>query len=335
MKCLYIGHYNQGSTSKMRGEYLQQLLPMHDFLTINIDVPINETPRLLRSVGWRYKKGPLIRNINNYIRKTLNGSYSYDLVWIDKGVFIDPEIIHTLKKNSGKLVHFTPDPAFTYHRSKLFYDALSLYDYCITTKSFEIESYKKYGVETIFCTQGYDPLVHRSYHKFKEKEGVVFIGHKEAEREYIISQLVDKDIHVTIAGNHWDKFAMKRRHKNNLVYKGKGIFGEDYARELSAALMGLGLLSRWVPELHTTRTFEIPACKTALVTEHNPEIGSVFSDDEVIYYDDPEEAVTKIEYYLAKKDRLIPFTENAYKKVTDGGYSYIEILGKILKQINE
>jgi len=332
---LYIGHYDIGSTSRMRGEYLQQLIPEREFLIINTDVPINSTPKLLRSMGWRYKRGPLIRNINNYIIKALKGSYSYDLVWIDKGVFIDPEIIHILKKNSGKLVHFTPDPAFTYHRSKLFYDALALYDYCITTKSFEIESYKKYGVKTIFCTQGYDPAVHRSYHKFKEKEGVVFIGHKEEEREYIISQLVDKDIRVTIAGNHWDKFAMKRKHKNNLIYKGKGIFGEDYARELSAALMGLGLLSRWVPELHTTRTFEIPACKTALVTEHNPEIGSVFSDDEVIYYDDPEEAVTKIEYYLAKKDRLIPFMENAYKKVTDGGYSYIEILSKILKQINE
>ena len=97
MKCLYIGHYNQGSTSKMRGEYLQQLLPMHDFLTINIDVPINETPRLLRSVGWRYKKGPLIRNINNYIRKVLNGSYSYELVWIDKGVFIGHFLKETLE----------------------------------------------------------------------------------------------------------------------------------------------------------------------------------------------------------------------------------------------
>jgi hypothetical protein len=99
----------------MRGEYLQQLLPMHDFLTINIDVPINETPRLLRSVGWRYKKGPLIRNINNYIRKALNGNYSYDLVWIDKGVFIDPEIIHTLKKNSGSwyISHLIPPSPIT------------------------------------------------------------------------------------------------------------------------------------------------------------------------------------------------------------------------------
>src|SRR5205085_2823875 len=147
--------------------------------------------------------------------------------------------------------------------------------------------------------------------------------------------LVDKDIRVTVAGNHWDKFALKRKHKSNLIYKGKGVFGDEYARELSGALLGLGLLSRWVPELHTTRTFKIPACKTALVTEHNPEIGSIFSDDEVIYYDDADEAVAKIEYYLAKKDRLISITEHGYNKVTGGGFTYREILAKVLKQINE
>jgi spore maturation protein CgeB len=335
LSALYIGHYDSGSTSRMRGEYLKELLPDHKFLIINTDEPINATPGILRSIGWRYKKGPLIRNINQYISNTLNGNYHFDLVWIDKGVFIEPSIVERLKKNSGKLVHFTPDPAFTYHRSKLFYDALSFYDYCITTKSFEIRSYEKYGVKTISCTQGYDPAVHQPYHSFKEKDGVVFIGHKEEEREYIISQLVDKNIRVTIAGNRWEKFSFKRKHKHNLNYKGKGIFGDDYAKELSGALLGLGFLSKWVPELHTTRTFEIPACKTALVTEHNPEIGSIYADDEVIYYDDPEEAVAKIEHYLAKKDKLISITENGYRKVTTGGFTYKEILEKILKQINE
>jgi hypothetical protein len=335
MKVLYIGHYDVGSTSRMRGEYLREMLAGSTFRVINIDEPLRITPRIMRSIGWRYKKGPLIKNINDHIKKNIGDDHNYDMVWIDKGVFIKPEVIFSLRKHSRKLVHFTPDPAFTYHRSKLFYEALSQYDYCITTKSFEIQSYKNYGVKTIFCTQGFDPKVHKPYHEFREKQGVVFIGHKEEEREYIVAQLVEKNIKITIAGNHWDKFSAKRKHKSNLIYKGKGIFGEDYARELSGALLGLGLLSRWVPELHTTRTFEIPACKTALVTEHNPEIGSVFSDDEVIYYDDPQEAVTKIEHYVLKRDKVASLAENGYRKVTEGGYSYPDILAKLLKQVNE
>ena len=335
MKVLYIGHYDVGSTSRMRGEYLKKLLPTETFKIVNIDPPLTATPRIMRSWGWRYKMGPLIRNINNHIRQHLNNDYSYDLVWVDKGVFIDPEIIFALRKNSRRLIHFTPDPAFTYHRSRLFFEALPQYDYCITTKSFEIESYRAYGVKTIFCTQGFDPEVHKPYHSFKEKDGVVFIGHKEEEREYIVSRLVDKNIRITIAGNKWEKFSAKRKHKANLIYKGTGIFGDAYASELSQALLGLGLLSRWVPELHTTRTFEIPACKTALVTEHNPEIGSVFSDDEVIYYDDPDEAVAKIEHYILRREKIVSIAENGFRKVTEGGYSYPEILAKVLNQVNE
>src|SRR5215216_5893590 len=120
MKVLYVGHYNEGSTSGMRGEYLKEILPIEEFLVVNIDIPLEKTSGLFRSLGWRYRVGPLIKNINNYIIESIKGNYSYDLVWIDKGVFIDPEIIYKLKKNSNKLVHFTPDPAFTYHQSKLF-----------------------------------------------------------------------------------------------------------------------------------------------------------------------------------------------------------------------
>lgn len=335
MKFLYVGHYNIGSTSRMRGEYLAQLLPNHQFKVISIDPPLEATPRILRSIGWRYKFGPLINNIDRYITSALDGDYSYDIVWIDKGVFIQPRLIEKLRKSSGKLIHYTPDPAFTYHRSKLFFEALPFYDYCITTKSFEIDFYRKHGVKTIFCTQGYDPKVHRPNHTWEEKQGVVFIGHKEEEREYLVAKLVELNIKMTIAGNHWQSFADKRKHKTNLIYKGKGIFGDDYARELSGALMGLGLLSKWVPELHTTRTFEIPACRTALVTEHNPEIGLIFSDDEVIFYDDVDEAVKKVEYYIRKREKLQPITERGYKKVLNEGYSYSQILQKILTQIDE
>ena len=72
-----------------------------------------------------------------------------------------------------------------------------------------------------------------------------------------------------------------------------------------------------------------------MVTEHNPEIGSVFADDEVIYYDDAEEAISKIEHYVQRRDKVNAFAENGFEKVTQGGYSYPDILSKILKQVNE
>lgn len=333
MNILYIAPYSEGSTSKMRGQYLRQILKADQFKVIDTQIPINHTNKIFRSIGWRYKTGPLIKNVNQYIFNALQGQFSYDLVWVDKGVFIQPSTIQLLKKHSAKLVHFTPDPAFTYHRSKLFNAAVPLYDYCVTTKSYEVEYYQSHGANPIVCSQGYDPLIHKPYHSFNEKEGIVFIGHKEEEREEILSMLLEKGIRITLAGINWESFANRHKSKSNLIYKGKGIFGTDYGKEISKAKLGLGLLSKWVPEFHTTRTFEIPACGTALVTERTNEIAQWFNNDEVIFFDDAKDIVEKVCYALNSDSYLHQISTRGYTKVTNGKYDYRGILEEIITRI--
>lgn len=334
MNILYIGHYDEGSTSRMRGEYLREILKPTHFTIANIDIPLKATNRIFRSYGWRYKAGPLIRNINSYIQQLLAGKFDFDLVWIDKGVFIEPSLVKQLRAASKTLVHFTPDPAFTYHRSKLFFAALPYYDACISTKSYETAAYLSSAAKKLItCTQGFDPLVHKPVIPFEKKSGVVFIGHHEPDRELILTQLLEKKIPVTLAGINWESFVRKNKVNEQLHYLGQGVFGAAYAKAISGALIGLGFLSRIVPELHTTRTFEIPACGTALVTERNQEIETVYADDEVIYIDKEEEYLAKIEVALKDLASLQKLTEKGFHKVTTGGYDYKSILKKILKAV--
>jgi spore maturation protein CgeB len=334
MKILFIGHYEQGSTSKMRGEYLQQILIPEEFRIADIDIPLKATSRFFRSIGWRLKLGPLIKNIREHVIKVLDNKWDYDLVWVEKGVFIDPSLVRKLAKHSKKLVHFTPDPAFTYHRSKLFYEALPFYDHCVTTKSFEKEYYEKAGAkQLISCTQGFDPMLHKPYHDFQEKRGIVFIGHHEKDREEMIAGLLKRKLPVTIAGINWEGFAKRNKKDPNLIYMGTGLFGIDYARTISAATIGLGLLSKIIPELHTTRTIEIPACGTALVTERTNETSAIFADNDAIFFTGNEELFEKIENILADPGRLRTVTANGMDKVQNGGYDYRSIVLNILKQV--
>lgn len=90
-----------------------------------------------------------------------------------------------------------------------------------------------------------------------------------------------------------------------------------------------------MPELHTTRSFEIPACNTALVTESNPEINTVFSGEEVIYFDHADEVAPRVSYYMSNPGKLKELTQRGHKAVMEGGYSYVDILKKLLKQIDE
>ena len=335
MKILYIGQFTKGTTSRMRGLAIKEILYPNIFDVIDTNIPFFKTHRLLRSIGFRYKIGPLIATINNYITATSKNQH-YDLIWVDKAVFIAPKTTALLRSKSVKLVHFTPDPAFTFHKSKLFFKSLPYYDFLVTTKSYELEHYYKYinTERVLYTTQGFDAKLHKpSKQLFSKKEGFVFIGHYENQRGELLEKLLQNDIKITLAGIKWNRFAKKHQTNPNLTYLGDGIYGKDYVKTLQNAKMAWGAISKWVPELHTTRTFEIPACGTALVTERNLETQSFFKDDEAIFYDDYDQLISKIKYFIEQKQELEELTKKGFEKVHNRGYDYTTIISKILNQI--
>src|SRR6185312_15908515 len=226
MRVLYIGQYGAGSTSRMRGENLKTLLAPTTFEVIDIDEPIRGTRQPFRSLGWRFNSGPLIGNIASFIRNRLEGTY--DLVWVDKGIFLGANVLGEIR--AGLKVHYTPDTAIVFNKSRLFNSCIPLYDYCITTKSFEIEAFKQKGArEVLFCTQGYDARVHRPIDPPGKRNGAVFVGLCEPSREEVLAKLIEKKVAVTLAGQNWDKFVARYRNNPSLSYIGKGVFGETYA----------------------------------------------------------------------------------------------------------
>jgi len=240
-----------------------------------------------------------------------------------------------LKNKHNRVVHYTPDTAFSYNRSSLFFGSLPYYDYCVTTKSFELDAYRAAGATgLIYCTQGYDPAIHKSYHGFAEKKGIVFVGLSEAYREEAIASLVEKNIPVLLSGEGWGKFVRRYQAKKNLVFAGAGLFHEAYGKVISGSLIGLGLLSKKFPEMHTTRTFEIPACYTALATESNTETRSFYNEEEAIFFNDLQEMTEKIEYYIHHTPELENLTAKGYQKVHDGKFDYKNLLSGVLSKMD-
>ncbi len=336
---LYIGQYQTGSTSRMRGEILQQILKSNEFDVIDTSIPFLGRARLFRSVAFRYKVGPVIKTLNKFILSKLEEFQRshYDLIWVDKGILLTPSTTQELRELTNKLIHFTPDPSFFYHKSKLFYRSLKQYDFLVTTKSFELNEYTKRVLNSnsvILTTQGFDSKIHKRNTSKKTGE-CVFIGHKEKEREELIHLLIRNKIRVTVAGNHWSTFLKKLSNEEKLHcnYLGKGVFGESYSKTIGNHKIALGFLSKWIPELHTTRTFEIPACGTALLTERNAETVRFFGEDEAIFYSSSHEMIEKIKYFLNHEKELNELQRKGTERVVKGGYSYEDILTDILIKI--
>ena len=312
---LYIGQYTQGCTSYLRGEAIKKIVSKYHFIDTNI--PFNSNSKLIKSLGFRFYIGPLINLINEYIVKNTT-LHKYDIIWIDKGVFIKTKTLEYLKSKCDILIHYTPDMAFHANNSHLFNKGINFYDYVITTKMNEIDLYKSKLDQNkiIYTSQSFSPSIHKSYHSFQEKDDtLIFIGLYEDSRAKLISELINNDIKVKLIGQKWNSFVLKNKFNKNMIYLGPKIFGHSYGKLISQSKFGLGLISKKIPELHTTRTFEIPACGTALLTEKNKETSNFFNDDEVIFYNNPRDIIDKIKYYTSNENKLENLIQKGSSKV--------------------
>jgi spore maturation protein CgeB len=336
MTILFIGQCGYGSTSHMRFEMIQKYFDCSVQL-INTSPIIEDTWKPYRSIGWRFQRGPLVESINKTILNGFDVKKNYDLIWIEKGVFIKESTLRQLKMVSKKLVHFTPDPAFLYHKSRHFTKGLKHYDFCITTKSFELGLYKNKGAKNvIYCTQGYDEDLHKPMVPFEDKiYDICFIGHHEQERELVLSQLLQVGFSIALAGIKWKSFVKRNRQKKNLHYFGKHVAGENYTLLISQSKLGLGLLSKWIPEKHTTRTMEIPACGTILVTEKNEETEFMFRESDVIFFSDIDSISNQIAQILKNPAELKLKTKLGREAILSGDFSHRKIVEKVLDKIQD
>ena len=260
----------------------------------------------------------------------------YDLIWIDKGIFMELQTVKLLKTRTQKLVHYTPDMAFYGNRSKHFENSLSYYDFCISTKTAESNFYLNSisKEKLLMTTQGFCGNIHKPYHKFEDKDdAIVFIGLAEPHRFKIAEHVINANLDFKLVGKKWQAFVSKHKQNGHLTYLGDAIYDDDYSALISSSKFSLGFLSKHFPEYHTSRTFEILACGTALLTESNPETLAFFKDDEVIFYKNKDELIEKIKYYKNHDEELEHLINKGREKVVKSGYDYHSILSKLLQKV--
>lgn len=268
-------------------------------------------------------------------------STPYDVLWIDKGLWIKASTLRTVKSLHPNclIVGYSPDNMVERHnQSQDFLDTLSLYDYYITTKSYTIESLKRLGCrEVLFVNNAYEESFHHPYELTKEERerlggAIGFIGSWEAERAQSILSLAQAGLPVRVwGGGRW--LAYQGQYPNLRIESG-GLFTEDYNKALSAFDISLCFLRKINYDLQTTRTMEIPACGSLLMAERTSEHEALFEDGrEAVFFSNDEELLEKCRYYLEHTEERRAIADAGRARCLRSGYSNIETLRRVLDKI--
>ena len=333
MRILYIGQLDFGGTCFDRLQAIKRL--GHDVVSFDTS-RFQSKIRLFKSMQWRFKPRMLLHDLNTSLVKFAKQLETIDLIWIDKGIWIFPESIYEIKKHSnGHVVHYTPDSQFLINRSDLFEKSLNLYDFLITTKSFEVDNYtSKSPAKVILVNQG---ICLERYQAAKSKTmyqcDIGLISDYKPHYGKVISNLSECNFGIKVWGPKWKRAALFKAVPKEYVC-GPGLWGAEYVSALASFKIGLGLLSKYIPEQHTTRSFEIPAAGTFLLAERTAEHLELFEEGkEAEFFSTREELMDKAKYFLSNDLARKKIAIAGKSRCQRSGYDNDSIIGSILREI--
>ena len=357
MKILYLGDIGPGQTCLMRMRALQRL--GHEVQGVNTVQPWRQAGWLQRQLQRRLHRGSVVDAINEAVLAAAR-VLKPNLIWADKQEFLRIETLHELRKLGARMLHFTPDPYFTlsWKRTPLMDEAMGAFHILVYCKSYERKDYEALNQKTIYMPLGYCDETHRPLASADPRWhcGVGFLGGWEPRREQMLHAVAATGADLKIWGGYWEflkdgRVTLRRRiilkqlagkdafriHGDLLLapcLQGDEVYGDDYARALTGAKMGLGFLRKVCPDQHTTRTFEIPACGSMLLADRTDEHREFFEEgEEAEFFDSEEELIEKVRFYNAHEDARAKIAAAGRSRCETGGYSYLERMRLAMEQV--
>lgn len=170
-----------------------------------------------------------------------------------------------------------------------------------------------------------------------DKNGqVVFLGHYEDDIRIIyFNELFKRGINFHIYGpSNWKEVFIANNWPLNRLHD--IVRGEEYVQTIKSASIALAFFSTANRDDYTRRCFEIPISGTALLQQRTKVTSTLFEDQKnSLLFDNMDEFIEKIEYYLKHKEELCNIAWNGYQYVKNGQFSEISRAQMVLKDYEQ
>lgn len=357
MKLLFLGEIGPGQTSLMRMRAFARM--GHEVRGVHTIEPWKRASWLQRRLQRKLQRGPVVDEINRTVLEAAR-EFQPDIVWGEKQEYLRADTLRALRAQGARLVHYTPDPYFSLYwkRTGLMDAAMGEFDVLVYCKRYEKAEYEALGKPLIYMPLGFCDEVHRPVPSDDPRWqcAVGFLGGWEPRRELLLHGVAASGADLKVWGGYWDflhdgKWTLRRHiilrqlagkdpwriHRDEVLartWQGNEVYGDDYARALTGSRIGLGFLRKVVPDQHTTRTFEIPACGSMLLADRTEEHREFFEEGrEAEFFSSPGELLDKLGYYTVHEDARSRVAQAGRRRCIESRYDYVSRLKGALVEL--
>jgi len=290
---LYVGiKYDYGK--KDWGLSFEHYNFYHTFLNMNYSVIYFDYDRLKQKYGRKKISRMLLEAVYYYQPEILFYFHFHD--WIEHDVW--KEITNMLPTTT---IIWLADDHWRYEETKPVWE---LFNIVITTDKNGYEKRKKKGYNNVLLNQwGYNHFLYRNIN-FPKIYDVSFVGRCYGIRKKFIDRLKNYGIQIITFGQGWNNG--ERLSQSDLIK----IYNQ------SKIVLNISFSSKGNTIQIKGREFEVPGCGSLLLTKDSEEISRYFvPNKEIVVYEDENDAVSKIKYYLKNETERERIAKNGYERV--------------------
>lgn len=243
----------------------------------------------------------------------------YDLIWVFKGMEIQPKTLLELKAHTKRLVNFNPDNPFIFSGkgsgNKNVTLAIPLYDEHFTYDH-EVKNQidEEFGIKCTLIPFGFDQetILDIDLHLTQDIKAVCFVGNPDAYRAEILKVILDSGFPLHVYGNDWDKFL---KHPN-LTNHGPA-YEKEYYKTLRKYRVQLNIMRVHNLDSHNMRSMEIPGCGGMMLAPKTKDHMDFFEEGkEAFFYENWDDLISKVKFMLELEDFAVQKMKlNAREKV--------------------
>ena len=306
MRILHVASCHPNGTPPWRAAAMRRL--GHTVVDLDLDPLLGRPSRLAAALRIRTLMGPAVAAVNRRLIEAATRE-RFDLVWLDKPVWVRPATVRRLRATGAAVVSYMPDNPFGPRGDpgwRLFRAAVSEYSAHVVANPAGIPAWRAAGAaQVLLMPVPYEPAVHfpppAGWDDARRDADVGFVGSPHDRRaDFLRALRRDHDITVRV----WGEPAAWRRAfdagEMATFYAGGSVYNDAYRETIWRTRINLGFVARDNRDSFAQRWFEIAGSGGFLLAERTDRSADTFVDGrEAVFFDDVAECAGLIRRWLA------------------------------------
>lgn len=259
----------------------------------------------------------------------------FDLIWVFKGMEIQPKTLLELKKQTKRLINFNADNPFVFSGkgsgNKNVKLGIPLYDEHFTYDH-EVKNQidKEFGIKCTLIPFGFDQEVtlNDDLQLTQDIKAVCFVGNPDTYRAEILKVILDSGFPLHVYGHDWDKFL---KHPN-LTNHGP-TYQNEYYQTLRNFRVQLNIMRVHNLDSHNMRSMEIPGCGGLMLAPKTKDHLAFFEEaKEAFFYENSDQLQSQVKLMLELEDSEVQKMRLSAREKVVKQFSYARLTKEFIRE---